>query len=489
MMVMQPELPWIAEARKFIGQKEVPGPKSNSWILNLWSTLAPWLGKADDSAVPWCFAGETEILTAEGWQRLDSLTASEIYQVDPLGGLTLTPYLPVQKDYCGDVLHVKSRNIDLVCDPEHRWWGAWGGTERPYTFGTLPTLLTEQGLSIPMGHSTAGGVPLTDDNLTLLAAFISDGKYRWGRRSRKTPWRLEFEVSRPRKVLELTRLNPQHVYTQRKAYGPLTKSPLTVFGFRVPDWFMGCFDSYKRLTSEFINNLSRRQAQVFLRAYGIFDGNNKGDLASNRLYTSDPFWLGDLMRIAVLAGYHSTIQNRRGSQLSTREAFTLVFTPSKQTRTLWPKHVTPKPFRGTLYCVSVPEGRIVVRGTNGGPVVVGNCGSYVRSCLAAAKLPVPKDWYRAKAYLDLPVKLDRPAYGCLVIFDREGGGHIGFVVGQDQHGNLMVLGGNQGDMVCIRPFRKDQRAPQYRWPSLYPATSRFILPVLDSDGKLSSNEA
>lgn len=117
------------------------------------------------------------------------------------------------------------------------------------------------------------------------------------------------------------------------------------------------------------------------------------------------------------------------------------------------------------------------------------CGLFVNHCLSQVGLTCPKDPYRAKAYLDMPVKLDRPAYGCLVIFDREGGGHIGFVVGQDQHGNLMVLGGNQGDMVCIRPFRKDQRAPQYRWPSLYPAASRFLLPVLDSDGKLSSNEA
>lgn len=116
------------------------------------------------------------------------------------------------------------------------------------------------------------------------------------------------------------------------------------------------------------------------------------------------------------------------------------------------------------------------------------CGSFARLCLSAAKLPVPKDWYRAKAYLGLPVKLDRPAYGCLVIFEREGGGHVGFVVGRDQHDNLMVLGGNQGDMVCIRPFKRD-RVSGYRWPSTYPAASRFILPLLDSDGKVSSNEA
>lgn len=116
------------------------------------------------------------------------------------------------------------------------------------------------------------------------------------------------------------------------------------------------------------------------------------------------------------------------------------------------------------------------------------CGAYIRYCLQACKLSYPKEWYRAKAYLDLPVKLDKPAYGCIVVFDRAGGGHVGFVVGVDRFDNLMVLGGNQGDCVCIKPFSRD-RVVGYRWPNLYPTNSRFKLPLLDSDGKVSQNEA
>lgn len=116
------------------------------------------------------------------------------------------------------------------------------------------------------------------------------------------------------------------------------------------------------------------------------------------------------------------------------------------------------------------------------------CGSYTAYCLQACKLAYPKEWYRAKAYLSLPVKLDKPAYGCIVIFERAGGGHVGFVVGKDRFDNLMVLGGNQGDCVCIKPFSKD-RVVGYRWPNLYPTNGRFKLPLLDSDGKVSTNEA
>ena len=116
------------------------------------------------------------------------------------------------------------------------------------------------------------------------------------------------------------------------------------------------------------------------------------------------------------------------------------------------------------------------------------CGTFAAMCLANAGLTPPKDWYRATSWLTLPVALSRPAYGCVVVFTRDGGGHVGFVVGKDKAGNLMVLGGNQGDAVSIRPFAIS-RVAGYRWPSAFPAAGRFVLPVLDSDGNVSDNEA
>jgi uncharacterized protein (TIGR02594 family) len=61
------------------------------------------------------------------------------------------------------------------------------------------------------------------------------------------------------------------------------------------------------------------------------------------------------------------------------------------------------------------------------------------------------------------LKLNLPAPGCVVVFSREGGGHVGFVVGKDVEGNLLVLGGNQGDEVNIKAFGVD-RVSGYRWP-------------------------
>lgn len=80
------------------------------------------------------------------------------------------------------------------------------------------------------------------------------------------------------------------------------------------------------------------------------------------------------------------------------------------------------------------------------------CGLFVGHCLRKADQFVPKHLYRAKAYLDYGEKIDSPCYGCIVVFGRSGGGHVGFVVGKDHKGRLLVLGGNQGDKVSVAPF-------------------------------------
>lgn len=126
------------------------------------------------------------------------------------------------------------------------------------------------------------------------------------------------------------------------------------------------------------------------------------------------------------------------------------------------------------------------------------CGLFVGVCLGLTGRFVVKEWYRARAWeSNLMNKLTRPAYGCIVTFTRNGGGHVGFVVGEDAFGNLMVLGGNQSNRVSIVPFAKT-RVTGYYWPSMWangaavkslPLAERYQLPILLSDGRVSTNEA
>lgn len=116
------------------------------------------------------------------------------------------------------------------------------------------------------------------------------------------------------------------------------------------------------------------------------------------------------------------------------------------------------------------------------------CGTFVAHCIDAAGLPLPKNWMRAKAWAEWGSRLSAPIPGCIVVFERQGGGHVGFVVGRDRRGNLMVLGGNQGNRVSIAPFDR-QRAIAYVWPAGLPTPQQQSLPMMATAAPLSSNEA
>lgn len=115
------------------------------------------------------------------------------------------------------------------------------------------------------------------------------------------------------------------------------------------------------------------------------------------------------------------------------------------------------------------------------------CGVAVAAWMQQANVPLPKHWYRARAWLDWGVIVG-PAVGAVVVYERKGGGHVGLVVGTDAAGNIMTLGGNQGDAVNIRPFARS-RVLGYRWPAGVPAIRESRLPLLASNGQLSQNEA
>jgi len=115
------------------------------------------------------------------------------------------------------------------------------------------------------------------------------------------------------------------------------------------------------------------------------------------------------------------------------------------------------------------------------------CGLFVAICMSECGIKTPPTFFRALSWKDWGFSLPNPEVGCVVVFSRTGGGHVGFVVGEDQNGNLMVLGGNQGNRVSIVAFPRD-RVVGYRWP-VGQVLIIQKLPVYDSGGKISINEA
>lgn len=126
------------------------------------------------------------------------------------------------------------------------------------------------------------------------------------------------------------------------------------------------------------------------------------------------------------------------------------------------------------------------------------CAGFMNRMVQMAGLPIPKKnraaalGWRWNAH---GTRLDGPALGAVFSITRPGrpgSGHTGFVAGRNAKGDVMILGGNQGDMVSINPYSPTARNAQYHWPQGATPPRRtgiHTLPIISSDGRKLKNEA
>lgn len=113
------------------------------------------------------------------------------------------------------------------------------------------------------------------------------------------------------------------------------------------------------------------------------------------------------------------------------------------------------------------------------------CGTFCAAVMAETGYSYPKMYMRALDWAAWGYKCTQPIEGCVAVKTRKGGGHVTIVIGRDRHGNLLCLGGNQGDAVSIVKYQdKDFVAFRAaRLPSYVP------LPVLTDTGETAGSEA
>lgn len=115
------------------------------------------------------------------------------------------------------------------------------------------------------------------------------------------------------------------------------------------------------------------------------------------------------------------------------------------------------------------------------------CGLFIAAIIKRADREPVKDPLWAANWGKFGVESKVPMLGDILVFTRNGGGHVGLYVGEDNQA-YHVLGGNQGDKVSIVRIAKARmtsaRRPAY---TAQPVNIRKV--VLKSNGKLSTNEA
>lgn len=115
------------------------------------------------------------------------------------------------------------------------------------------------------------------------------------------------------------------------------------------------------------------------------------------------------------------------------------------------------------------------------------CGLFAAVVAKRAGKAVVKSPLWALSWSNFGQEVLNPGLGDVLVFTRNGGGHVGFYVGEDAT-CYHVLGGNQSDSVNIARINKARlytaRRPSYK---LAPSTVKAV--ALHASGAVSTNEA
>lgn len=115
------------------------------------------------------------------------------------------------------------------------------------------------------------------------------------------------------------------------------------------------------------------------------------------------------------------------------------------------------------------------------------CGLFMALIAKRAAKPVPASPLWALNWAKWGVDGGQPELGDVLVFKRDGGGHVGLYVGED-HSAYHVLGGNESDRVTIIRIDKTRLyACRQFFATAKPGNVRPI--ILQSFGAPSVNEA
>lgn len=115
------------------------------------------------------------------------------------------------------------------------------------------------------------------------------------------------------------------------------------------------------------------------------------------------------------------------------------------------------------------------------------CGGAAADWMIRAGIEPPREAFRAKSWATWGQNCGL-VRGAVLVFDRQGGQHVGFLNSIAADGRLNVTGANQRDSVCTLPFGS-QRLIATRWP-LGVAVPQARAPMVAASSAVSSaNEA
>ena len=437
------------------GVQEWSGNSHNPEVMKYFQECGFDTIKDDETA--WCLKGDIEFLTDKGFVKLEDGTNNADFRVAQLNtsthGVEFTSnFYWIIKKYKGEIYNINKRSINLSCDPNHEFYGKWSSSDI-YQKRKINTI-TSYGVAIPQIHSLSPDYDISDRDLKLLAAFLSDGNRRFNR--------INFGVSKEHKIEILSELDPLIETDDTKTFG--NRKRIRRYSFVCPEIFDKCLSDYKVMSWDFIVSLSERQCKLFIDTYSFFDGSRRTSDFS--LFTSCDRLAECLIYIANMAGYKSTLSKIKqvGKNVKIEYLNTIYVSRNNRHKYIMRSHIEKEEFNGNLYCLQVPSGVFIIRDRNKNIIPIGNCSAAM--CWSMMKADIPHtNSLLARSWLNWGKVLEVPHVPCVVVMEREGSswmGHVGWWI-KEQGSQVWVYGGNQHNTWCIDAYPKSNILGYRTW--------------------------
>lgn len=210
-----------------------------------------------------CMPGNAEVLTPNGWIRLDEYNNEQVLQINTdLTGNFVTPLAYIKHEYDGDLYIDRKNNFASVTTANHNIvYIDYKGYLRKRKASEMPGIGT--GFIPTVTKVNGEGIPFTNDQIALYLAISADCTID----VRKTTRHSRFSVKKDRKYFRLKelleRLNIpffENKSTNRDGY--------KYIGFTTPDWVVS-----KTLPFEWIGQATLEQRKFIIEEMTYWDGN------------------------------------------------------------------------------------------------------------------------------------------------------------------------------------------------------------------------
>lgn len=316
-----------------------------------------------------CFTADHELLTPEGWLPITNITMDhKIAQYNQNSEIIsfINPTALIQKEYDGDLYHINSKHgyVNQLVTENHRIPLIYkrDGVNKPTE--VLAKDFNPNGrYALPTGGYLKHGSGMTALE-KLFVAVQADGTTASGNYTGERTGTLhyKFKLKKKRKIERITDLIKKTGFDY-KIY-PVKEESYSLIYVHIP------LEDYNHNAKTFdwidYENISCEWIEDFIQELTYWDGCRSG--GTLRYMTSNKYVLDKVNTIAHLGGYRAhtyvvppTERVFPGNHLrKCKEGYQITFskTTSANSKSL---SITPHNFKGTVYCVSVPDSFILVK--------------------------------------------------------------------------------------------------------------------------------